>query len=380
MKILFICGTLEPEMDGVGDYARRLAGELLKRGNDVYMVSFYDHFTEKFKEEIQEQENSIIPVLRLGAGEKEKFRIEKTRELIDRYAPEWVSVQYVPYSFDYRGFPYTLSRRLKGLGTNLKWHIMFHELWVESKKVDSFKQQITGFFQKLIIKRMLHHLSPVISTNLPIYSNRLGIENISLLPLFGNIPFHPINKVNTQKNMVTVVHFGGFTGNLKDFETQLIWLRQFAKFRRKKIELILIGGGGVFKDRAVSIAGKILGENAIKDLGRLRCREISEIFQKADLGMSRANFNNYCKSGSTISMLEHGLPVILRGEPNRTTLHETRGYENLLTIHDDPKNEYKRTTSFSNLEETSKLFCSILNQTVNHSIKSFKTEKSCIPN
>ena len=34
MKIVFICGCLEPGKDGVGDYTRRLSAELIDHGVD----------------------------------------------------------------------------------------------------------------------------------------------------------------------------------------------------------------------------------------------------------------------------------------------------------------------------------------------------------
>jgi Trk K+ transport system NAD-binding subunit len=42
MKIAFICGSLEPGRDGVGDYTRRLAGELVKQQHEVLVIAFND--------------------------------------------------------------------------------------------------------------------------------------------------------------------------------------------------------------------------------------------------------------------------------------------------------------------------------------------------
>mgnify|MGYP003474349261 CR=1 FL=1 len=42
MKILFICGSLEPGKDGVGDYTRRFCGELLKMNYEVQILSIND--------------------------------------------------------------------------------------------------------------------------------------------------------------------------------------------------------------------------------------------------------------------------------------------------------------------------------------------------
>ena len=42
MKLLFLCSSLEPGRDGVGDYTRRLAGECLRQGHEVRLLSLND--------------------------------------------------------------------------------------------------------------------------------------------------------------------------------------------------------------------------------------------------------------------------------------------------------------------------------------------------
>jgi hypothetical protein len=39
MRILFVCGSLEPVNDGVGDYTRRLCGELVRTEIDAQIIS-----------------------------------------------------------------------------------------------------------------------------------------------------------------------------------------------------------------------------------------------------------------------------------------------------------------------------------------------------
>ena len=49
------------------------------------------------------------------------------------------------------------------------------------------------------------------------------------------------------------------------------------------------------------------------DFGESSNEKVSEVFQIANMGVSSADYFFFGKSGSTISMLEHGLPVLLRG-------------------------------------------------------------------
>jgi hypothetical protein len=74
----------------------------------------------------------------------------------------------------------------------------------------------------------------------------------------------------------------------------------------------------------------IINKAIIHDLGEMEVEEISIQMLDADLGISRANHENFGKSGSTIAMLEHGLPVLLRGAKNENTLLEFAGYKDQL--------------------------------------------------
>lgn len=356
MNIVFICGGMEPGKDGVGDYTRKLAAELIQQGHESFLISMCDKYVKKHREEQQKQEGINIRVLRMGTCEKEQYRFQIASKAIKMFNPDWISLQYVPYSFSYKGIPWDFSRRLRQLGANWKWHIMFHELWVETGGAGSIKLRLTGFFQKLIIERMLNHLSPVvISTSLRLYQERLKNYEVNLLPLFGNIS--AISGVTFKReDFVTAIHFGGFTAKLKEFEDQLTWLKRYGGFKGKSVHLIVIGGGGPFKRSALTCATNILGMTSVRDLGRLDSNEISVELLKADIGISRADQQYFGKSGSTISMLEHGLPVLLRGERNNFDFFESKADKNLLFITDDPGKEYKRIATYSNLQTTANRF------------------------
>jgi hypothetical protein len=65
MKILFICGSLEPGRDGVGDYCRRLAGEFLRTGIDTQILSLCDQHATSFTNENQTVEETEVVVHRI---------------------------------------------------------------------------------------------------------------------------------------------------------------------------------------------------------------------------------------------------------------------------------------------------------------------------
>src|SRR4030095_903714 len=105
MKIAFLCGSLEPGCDGVGDYVRRLASEIILQGhtpilvaiNDLHIISEYNGF--------QSIANADIAVCRIPSclSIKERFKLAKKR--INAFAPDWLSIQFVPYAFHSKGLP-----------------------------------------------------------------------------------------------------------------------------------------------------------------------------------------------------------------------------------------------------------------------------------
>src|SRR5215210_3802535 len=130
MKILFLCGSLEPGRDGVGDYTRRLAGELIRQGNKTFIISLNDRYVSEVFKTIQHDDATAISVLRLPSNLVTKKKMQFARKWIDNENPEWLSLQYVPFSFHTKGLPFRLSKLLRGLGKGRKWQIMFHELWL----------------------------------------------------------------------------------------------------------------------------------------------------------------------------------------------------------------------------------------------------------
>ena len=44
MRIVFICGSLEPGRDGVGDYVRHLAVAVAQQGHETAAVALRDPF------------------------------------------------------------------------------------------------------------------------------------------------------------------------------------------------------------------------------------------------------------------------------------------------------------------------------------------------
>ena len=65
MNIAFICGSLEPGKDGVGDYLQRLGLELLQQGHKVSLIAIHDHFVVEDNLEPQDTVDLTFSIIRL---------------------------------------------------------------------------------------------------------------------------------------------------------------------------------------------------------------------------------------------------------------------------------------------------------------------------
>ncbi|WMJ73263.1 glycosyltransferase [Cytophagaceae bacterium ABcell3] len=322
MKIIFICGSLEPGKDGVGDYTRRLAGELVDNGIGISILSINDKNVEGILYDVQDINNVKLNVVRLSSNLKysDKFKIAK--QYIDEYKPSWVSIQFVPYSFQRRGLPFSFIKELTKVRGSQKWHIMFHELWLGIHGKISFKELLIAYLQKKAIFQLVKNTSPkLITTTTEIYKRKLRCEGVKILPLFGNIPISESNKSFCDNNLITAVYFGTFSNDIKGFESQIKFINHISEVQGKKFHLIVIGRGGTYKYQSLEVVEEIVGKGCITDMGELSPSDISRALLKSDIGISRADAILFTKSGTTTAMLEHGLPVILRGKrPNNSAL------------------------------------------------------------
>lgn len=113
MEILFICGSAEIGNDGVGDYTRRLCGKLIRSGHQAQILSLCDHQAVSFTSEIQVVEDIAVTVHRIPIAAPNKERLIWLQHILREFEPDWISLQYVPYSFNPKGLPFWLPSYLK---------------------------------------------------------------------------------------------------------------------------------------------------------------------------------------------------------------------------------------------------------------------------
>ncbi|GAB1858089.1 hypothetical protein MHTCC0001_29260 [Flavobacteriaceae bacterium MHTCC 0001] len=318
MKVLFLCGSLEFGKDGVGDYTRRLSAELLRSGIQVGILAYKDGFVKSITETNQKEEGFSISCLRLPGTLPHKARINKCKAWIELKNPEWLSLQFVPYSFNYKGLPFGLGGHLKELGGDRKWHIMFHELWLGLRKTDSIKFKCIGFFQKQIVKSLQSKLKfEAVHTHTKFYMKELEKMNFKpkYLPIFSNIKFDSNSNKDEfkfDKETLVFAHFGTIHPNvpIQEFANELFLYSQ--SVINKRILLVLLGRSGLELGHWEEELKK--NQIAYYVLGELPNEKVSHILQKATYGLTTNPVFVLEKSGTVAAMREHNLPILVVSE------------------------------------------------------------------
>jgi len=331
MKIIFLCGSLDVGRDGVGDYTRRLAAQLIREGHSCEIISLNETNLAMSTLEKQFDDEISVSVLRLSSLQSWPNRINQAKDLINKFAPDWLSLQYVPYSFQKKGLPFTIAKQLLDLQTNnAKWHIMFHEIWIGISKKSSVKHKIIGSLQRAIAQDITKTLKPLaINTSNVLYQSILRAAKIEaqIMPLFSNIP-KSIFVVEVRDEILQRSSI-----DISDAD-QYIFIGIFGTFYPKaKIngvlssiitdevysgkKFIFLSFGRVGESGVVQIESlKEVFKDKIKFvvLGEQSPQNISTILQMLNIGISCTPVHHIGKSGVFSAMKLHELKVCMSGE------------------------------------------------------------------
>ena len=312
MKILFICGCLEPGRDGVGDYVQQLAGELIRQGSECCAVSINDKYVTALSESSIKSDNRKLKLFRIPSflPDAEKFKL--LQEQVIHFDAHWVSVQYVPYSFNNYGLPFFLSKALITVLIDRKVHFMFHETWVGASKPAKWKLLFTAFLQKRLIKEMVQSLKPlVVHVSFPENFNRLQKLRLPVksLPLFSNIPVTS-KLLNDEKGVIRVGIFSQFEIN----KPIMLFLEQLNKQVLDEGSSLEIFMMGVAQPLAAKFKIEMQEHTSLRNIkvvnaGYLDTVELSTALKNCTIGLTSVPRHALGKSGSVAAFLSHGIAV-----------------------------------------------------------------------
>lgn len=327
-RVGFICSSLAPGRDGVGDYTRRLAAELVRRGWATVAVALNDPQVSERREESQEMEGAAVPVLRLPAGVSWRERMGVARKRLAEFEADWLSLQLVPFGFHPKGLCFELGRRLASLKPRIGWHLMVHELWLGLGEHSPVKHRLWGALQRRIVLDVIRRLRPkIIHTQAEPYRIALKREKIdaSILPLHGNIPpvgpdgwgdlLAPVLKaeigeIPDRRDLYLAGVLGRVHPEWNAADTVGTLLPQVERFN-KRLVLVFHGQSGVAPETFGRLRQDLHGRADLLVLGERPDGEISRILHALDLGLATSPRRIIQKSGSVAAMVEHGLPILV---------------------------------------------------------------------
>lgn len=344
MNILFFCGSAEPGKDGVGDYTRRLCFGLIRLGHNARIVSLCDQKVTIFTNQKQEAEGVEVTVDRIPISSPNQQRLLWSNEILTEFQPDWISLQFVPYSFNKKGLPFWLPSFLNKLKGKHKWHIMFHELWIGMDSNATFKSKFIGLLQRGIVLNLLKSKDKIIIyTQTDLYQSKiadLGFK-AQILPLLSNIGKTKESNAQINNNNVEIkfcifgnIHFGAPVEKFVDELKQVLFICK----EKRILKFIFIGHCGV----AIEEWKKVLSVHKInfEITGFVTDTEISTILSSCQYGISTTPYILNQKSGSLAAMLDHQLPVLCVARNwnvngfNQEPLLNLANYENKESIID----------------------------------------------
>jgi hypothetical protein len=327
MRLMFLCNSLEPGRDGVGDYTRLLVEQCRMLSLECCVVALNDGHVTQAEESIG---RATTKELRLPATMPWPERVARVTALRQSFQPDRISLQFVPYGLNSKGVVWGLSRFLRDMAGRVRWHVMFHELWIGASRTDSWKSRAMGKLQQVSILRLLRMLKPdSIATSNATYAGMIESCGVRArkLTLFGNIPIADPEvmapsmaramiaaKVSWDASQRDGYWVGAFFGTLHpEWEAEPLFstIHRAATAVGRRVCLVAVGRLGAAGERKWAAMADRYGTSfSFVALGEQEPRLVSGLLQEADFGIAASPWRLIGKSGSAIAMLEHGLPVI----------------------------------------------------------------------
>jgi hypothetical protein len=340
VRIVFITGGLEPGKDGVGDYTRWLAGESIRQGASCRLLALADrHIVGPVS-----GSDTGLDTLRLPFTMPWAERVVASRAFIHPHesATDWVSLQFVPYSFQRWGVAARLARALPELVGRSRLHVMFHEIWIDGGA--SPRRRLVSAAQRRTVLRLAGYQDALMHTSNATYQHALAVHGVDAgrLPLFGSIPVAQRTTTAWLAPRLAAVGCDALSGIAerragwwlfalfgtlhREWPPQplLQRLQAAAAADGKRVALISVGrlgaGESVWNDMAACESWL-----PMLRLGEQPPHRISELLTTADFGIAATPLALIGKSATVAAMFDHGLPVVVNRDDCRWTAPETAG-------------------------------------------------------
>lgn len=367
MKVIFLCSSLEPGKDGVGDYCRKLAASLITAGHEATIIALNDKFLNiKKQSEKQYDGQTPIGVFRFSPFSSWVDKIKSISDIISGEKPDWISLQYVAYGFDKKGLPFYLPQKLQQLSTHCKWHIMFHETWIGISSATPLTHKLYGHFQKKIAVSLVRLLQPVIITTTNVlYQLVLKEKNIqaSCIPLFSNISRHATDetflsdtgeKYGLNLKSDQYYKLGVFGTLYPEANLHLVMPAFINKKNTVKKVVVILFGKNDRPEEVTKLKKNLKRSTIFIELGELNEQKVSSVMSILDEAILCTPVEYIGKSGAYAALRLHNVKVaVLSSSPIPKYAQDILQYNVSLS---------ERSAEQWNVQEVSKRFIALLDE------------------
>lgn len=313
--LVFFCGSLEDSRDGVGDFTLKLATLLVAKGFNCACIAINDwHISENIIPFSCHSTCNGVFIHRISARCPWTQKVKILNRLLAAYRPDIVSLQYVPYSFNAKGIPFSLLKWLPALKTTAAWHLMCHELWVDPRQ--KFSNCFLSLLQRVILAVLVFKLKPkIVHTSNCFYADRLTSIGVkaNIIPVLSSIkPALVGSVIERSKRNWTFVFFGMIS---KDWKYErLISAIELAR-QICKIDCCIFQSIGYAGHDGTKIWESLVNSrhaaHVFNLVGPLSGKDISGYLQLANFGITTTPAHLVGKSATVSAMLSHGLSVVV---------------------------------------------------------------------
>ena len=298
MKICLLTPALPPKMDGIGDYTARLAVTL--SSDHTVSILYCD------------QNACPTPIENIPISKGYVFENPKSvlnvGTLAKEFSPDWLIVQYNPFSYGRRGFNPYLPAMVKNIQKQgIRVGVMVHEPYVP---VLDWKNAVMTTYQRWQLRGMVKQADAVFVSGEAWKSyiqNWTNGKTITHLPVGSNIPFHVVDRLEAREwsgigqNTFTVGLFGSNHISLQNSFTVNAVKRMLEK--GMPVQVVYIGAHG--KDLKAQFQ-----EIPFLDLGKLDADMVSTGLACMDMFATSFIDGISTRRTTVMAALEHGIPIL----------------------------------------------------------------------
>lgn len=327
MRIALIAGGAEPGRDGIGDHARLLARELIRRGHSAWILAIADAHIEEPGSTTFTLDGIEITALRLPERLSNARRYELAGLALDNAQAEAVLYDFSPTQYEGRGLIWSVARQMASLAYGRKRAILMHEYSLGRQRGAGLKRRLWGRGQTWGFRRFARALNGLrfATTNL-VYARMLERDGFAaqIVPLYGNIPVLPppptnwchvrLREAGIAPQGARGFYCAGFFGSLyegAELGPALPTLQAAAAKAGGRLCILSVGHQGASEAIWNAWREKFAADATFLAVGRQEAADISAYIQSLDLGLATASVARAGKSGSLAAFLDHGLPSLV---------------------------------------------------------------------